>query len=227
MATGALVNAAWDLQARRAGKPLWKLLVDLPPEELVGALDFSYVTDALTPEEAVTLLRERAAGKRERERSRPGGRLSGLHDVDRLARLPRREGAAALPGGDRRGVDGLQDEGRAGPRGQHAPGRADARGDRPRPAAHAGRQPVLGRSGGDPAGEGARRLRPVLDRGADEPRRRPRPRGDRAGRSPRSASPPARSARTGSSSSSSSRRGRSASSRSTPAAWPASPRPSW
>ena len=45
MATGALVNAVWDLQARRAGKPLWKLLVDLPPEELVSALDFSYVVD--------------------------------------------------------------------------------------------------------------------------------------------------------------------------------------
>jgi L-fuconate dehydratase len=67
MATGALVNAAWDLHARRAGKPLWKLLVDLPPEELVGALDFSYVTDVLTPEEAVSLLEERAAGKRGRE----------------------------------------------------------------------------------------------------------------------------------------------------------------
>jgi L-fuconate dehydratase len=69
MATGALVNAAWDLQARRAGKPLWKLLVDLEPEELVGALDFSYVTDALTPGEAAVLLRERGAGKRERERT--------------------------------------------------------------------------------------------------------------------------------------------------------------
>lgn len=68
MATGALVNAAWDLHARRAGKPLWKLLVDLPPDELVGALDFSYVTDALTPGEAVALLRDRAAGKVERER---------------------------------------------------------------------------------------------------------------------------------------------------------------
>ncbi len=69
MATGALVNAAWDLQARRAGKPLWKLLADLSPEELVGALDFSYVTDVLTAAEAVSLLRERAAGREERERA--------------------------------------------------------------------------------------------------------------------------------------------------------------
>ena len=67
MATGALVNAAWDLHARRAGKPLWKLLVDLSPEDLVAALDFSYVTDALTPAEAVALLRERAPGKEGRE----------------------------------------------------------------------------------------------------------------------------------------------------------------
>lgn len=67
MATGALVNAAWDLHARRAGKPLWKLLVDLPPEELVAALDFSYVTDALTPDEAVSLLKSRSFGKAARE----------------------------------------------------------------------------------------------------------------------------------------------------------------
>ncbi len=67
MATGALVNAAWDLQARRAGKPLWKLLVDLPPRELVAALDFSYVTDVMTPQDAVGLLEERAAGKSARE----------------------------------------------------------------------------------------------------------------------------------------------------------------
>lgn len=67
MATAALVNAAWDLHARRAGKPLWKLLVDLPAEELVAALDFSYVTDFLTREEALALLAEREAGKGSRE----------------------------------------------------------------------------------------------------------------------------------------------------------------
>lgn len=66
MATGAVVNAAWDLHARRARRPLWRLLAELPPEELVGALDFSYVTDALTPAGAVSLLRERAEGKEER-----------------------------------------------------------------------------------------------------------------------------------------------------------------
>lgn len=66
MATGAIVNAGWDLHARRARKPLWRLLADLSPEELVGALDFSYVTDALTPSEAIGLMNERAAGKEAR-----------------------------------------------------------------------------------------------------------------------------------------------------------------
>ncbi|MFN7990342.1 MAG: enolase C-terminal domain-like protein [Thermoanaerobaculia bacterium] len=69
MSTAALVNAAWDLHARRAGRPLWKLLVDLPPEELVAALDFSYVTDALTPDGAVALLRASAPGRDAREES--------------------------------------------------------------------------------------------------------------------------------------------------------------
>lgn len=67
MSTGAIVNAAWDLHARRAGKPLWKLLVDMPPDELVAALDFSYVTDALTPDEAAALLRAKAPGRAARE----------------------------------------------------------------------------------------------------------------------------------------------------------------
>jgi L-fuconate dehydratase len=67
MATAALVNATWDLAARRAGKPLWKLLVDLAPEDLVSSLDFSYVSNVMTPEEAVVLLHERANGKGERE----------------------------------------------------------------------------------------------------------------------------------------------------------------
>jgi L-fuconate dehydratase len=67
MATGALLNALWDLWARLEGKPLWKLLVDLTPEQLVSAIDFSYISDALTPEQAVDLLRERRAGRGARE----------------------------------------------------------------------------------------------------------------------------------------------------------------
>jgi L-fuconate dehydratase len=67
MATGAVVNAVWDLWARREGKPLWKLLVDLSPEQLVDCIDFMWITDALTPDQALTILRAKEAGKAERE----------------------------------------------------------------------------------------------------------------------------------------------------------------
>jgi L-fuconate dehydratase len=74
MATGALINAVWDLWARREGKPMWKLLVDLSPEQIVAAVDFSYITDAITPEEALELLRNRRPGHvlREAEMRRDG-----------------------------------------------------------------------------------------------------------------------------------------------------------
>lgn len=67
LATAAIVNAVWDLWAKREGKPIWKLLVDMSPEELVRCLDFRFVTDALTPQEAVALLRRQAPGRAERE----------------------------------------------------------------------------------------------------------------------------------------------------------------
>jgi L-fuconate dehydratase len=67
LATAAIVNALWDLWAKREGKPVWKLVVDLTPEQLVGCIDFRYLTDALTPDEALALLRERAAGRAGRE----------------------------------------------------------------------------------------------------------------------------------------------------------------
>jgi L-fuconate dehydratase len=67
LATGAVVNAVWDLWAKVEGKPLWKLLVDMRPEEIVACIDFRYIEDAITPDEAVTLLRERASGRAERE----------------------------------------------------------------------------------------------------------------------------------------------------------------
>src|SRR5436190_9895295 len=67
LATAALVNAVWDLYAKAEGKPLWKLLVDMTPEQVVACVDFRYITDALTPEDAVALLRRCAPTKRERE----------------------------------------------------------------------------------------------------------------------------------------------------------------
>jgi L-fuconate dehydratase len=67
MAVGAVVNAAWDLRARLAGKPLWKVLADLTPAELVRLVDFRYLEDALTPAEALDLLRAARPGRAERE----------------------------------------------------------------------------------------------------------------------------------------------------------------
>jgi L-fuconate dehydratase len=67
LAGSAVVNAVWDLLAKRAGKPLWKLLVDLEPEELVRCVDFRHIADAITPDEAIELLRGIQDGKADRE----------------------------------------------------------------------------------------------------------------------------------------------------------------
>ncbi|MEU4658540.1 L-fuconate dehydratase [Streptomyces sp. NPDC023723] len=66
MAIGAVVNAVWDLAARRAGRPLWRLLADAEPEWLTAQIDFRYLTDALTPDEALDLLRRGRKGAAER-----------------------------------------------------------------------------------------------------------------------------------------------------------------
>lgn len=66
LATGALVNALWDLQAKAAGKSLWKLIADMSPEEVIRCLDFTYVTDAITPDEALSILRKAESGKKDR-----------------------------------------------------------------------------------------------------------------------------------------------------------------
>jgi L-fuconate dehydratase len=66
LATGAVVNAVWDLWAKHAGKPVWRLVADMTPEELVAVIDFRYITDAVTPEEALELFRSRAATKAQR-----------------------------------------------------------------------------------------------------------------------------------------------------------------
>ena len=74
LATAAIVNAVWDLWAKHEGKPVWKLLVDLPPEEIVRAIDFRYLTDALTPDAALAILRrlEPTRGERETQILRDG-----------------------------------------------------------------------------------------------------------------------------------------------------------
>ena len=66
LATGAVVNAAWDLMAKAEGKPVWQLVADMSPEELAAIIDFRYLTDAITPEEALEIFRKAEAGKAER-----------------------------------------------------------------------------------------------------------------------------------------------------------------
>jgi L-fuconate dehydratase len=65
-AAAALINSVWDLYARAEQKPLWRLLSEMEPEQIVRATDFRYITDALTPDEALELLKRSAAGKQER-----------------------------------------------------------------------------------------------------------------------------------------------------------------
>ncbi|MCP2636178.1 fuconate dehydratase [Microbacterium sp. HD4P20] len=67
MAIGAVINALWDIKAKRAGLPLWRLLAGMSPEEIVGLVDFRYLTNALTPSEALDLLRAAEPGRNERE----------------------------------------------------------------------------------------------------------------------------------------------------------------
>jgi L-fuconate dehydratase len=70
LAAAALINAVWDLYARTEGKPLWKLLADFEPEQIVRSIDFRYIEDAITPGEALDLLRTRTASQ--------AGRLNNL-----------------------------------------------------------------------------------------------------------------------------------------------------
>ncbi len=66
LATGAIVNAVWDLYAKVEEKPLWQLLAEMSPENLVRCIDFTYITDAITPDEALWILKKMEPAKAER-----------------------------------------------------------------------------------------------------------------------------------------------------------------
>lgn len=66
LALGAVVNAIWDLWAKSLNKPVWRIVADMTPEEFVNCIDFRYITDAITPEEAVKLLEKNSVGKEQR-----------------------------------------------------------------------------------------------------------------------------------------------------------------
>ncbi|MEO1307103.1 MAG: L-fuconate dehydratase [Pseudomonadota bacterium] len=66
LATGAVVNAVWDLWAKVAGKPVWQLVAEMSPEDIVRLIDFRYITDALTPDEALAILQAQDPDKQKR-----------------------------------------------------------------------------------------------------------------------------------------------------------------
>lgn len=66
LALGAVVNALWDLWAKTLDKPVWRIVADMTPEEFVRCIDFRYITDAITPEEAIALLKAEEPGKAKR-----------------------------------------------------------------------------------------------------------------------------------------------------------------
>ena len=66
LATGAIVNAVWDLWSKSEQKPVWRLVYDMSPKEIVGLIDFRYITDALSPKEALSILENSFDNKEER-----------------------------------------------------------------------------------------------------------------------------------------------------------------
>ena len=162
MAISAVVNALWDLAAKRAGKPLWKLLSDLSPEQLVELVDFRYLTDALTPDEALEILRRAEPGRAERERPAAARRAIpaytttpgwlGYSDA-KLARLC----AEAVADG----YEPDQAQGRSRPRRRRAAPADRARGLRAGHPDRGRRQPALGRRRRGALDPRARAVRPL------------------------------------------------------------------
>ena len=72
LACGALINAVWDLYAKSEGKPVWQLLAEMSPEQIVAAIDFRYIEDALSPVEALEILRRRVLHAQDSQGLLPG-----------------------------------------------------------------------------------------------------------------------------------------------------------
>jgi L-galactonate dehydratase len=66
LALGSVVNAIWDLWAKTLKKPVWQVVAEMTPEEFVRCIDFRYITDAITPEEAIAMLKKEESGKAKR-----------------------------------------------------------------------------------------------------------------------------------------------------------------
>ena len=135
MATAAVVNAVWDLWAKVEGKPLWKLLSDMTPEQLVSCIDFRYISDVLSPDDALEsccAARPGASAARGRDAARWVPRL---YNRRGLVGLRRRADAPAVPRNAGEGLAAFQTEGgpgigsRSAPRAYHA--RRDRAGEHP------------------------------------------------------------------------------------------------
>ena len=98
LAVGAVVNAVWDLWAKEAGKPVWRLVADMSADEILKIVDFRYLTDVLTPDEALAYPQESRGGKTGKDRDTRARRLCVLYDFGRMAGIFRRETAPSLPG---------------------------------------------------------------------------------------------------------------------------------
>ena len=171
LAMAAIVNAVWDLHAKRERKPVWKLLADMSPREIVRCIDFRYITDALTPDEAIELLERQAGTRAQREAEVYQNGLSRLHDVGRLDGIFRRLRAAPLSRGARRRVDALQGQGRQRAGGGCQAPRVGTGGNRPVQQTDDRCQSTMGCQRGDRVRSSALAFQPVVDRGADEPGR--------------------------------------------------------
>jgi L-fuconate dehydratase len=174
MAIGAVVNAMWDLKAKRAGLPLWQLLSRMTPEEIVDLVDFRYLSDALTRDDALAILRRAEPGRAERETgllstgypaytTSPGWLGYSDKKLERLCREAVSDGFTQIKlkvGGSR--ADDV---------------RRRARDRRPRHPHRRRRQPALGPRRRHRLDRRPGRVRPRLGGGADQPGRHPRARG--------------------------------------------------
>ncbi len=113
LATAAVVNAVWDLIAKMEGKSLWGLLADMSPEELVRCIPFRYISDALSPDDALVILKDGLQGRDERVESMPHSWLPGLHDVRWVAGVFRSQSPRALRRRNGPWLASLQAEGRS------------------------------------------------------------------------------------------------------------------
>ncbi len=116
MACGALVSALWDIRARRENKPLWLLLSEMPAEEIVDVVDFTHIRDALSPEQALDILRAGADGKAARIAALKVEGYPAYTTSPGLARLQRRETGQAEQASGRRRL--LHDQAEGGRRPQ-------------------------------------------------------------------------------------------------------------